>query len=322
MARCICACAADGHVCGAARRGFTLIELLVSIGILGLLVGLVVPGLSAARRQSMRVRCLANLHALVLASGVYATESREDLLIAVHPVANRNPLHDEGFFDYGGKTGARNVWEGRRLGPLSERTAETRPLNRILFAGAEEMGRDGFTVFRCPADTGIPSRTHANNDRFWDPALGLQPLFDSVGTSYGANAYRARSRGGEDGLRRFFSVGLFLRATSRVPFPSQTVFLYEGVMWYNAASRDREAPLRWQGVRGWHGERSEYNVAFADAHVDRVPTLAGESWRGQQKQFTRLYLRGRGFRFDCLPSPPIEDPPTTSGEGFQPSRGM
>lgn len=59
------------------RRAFTLVELLVVIGILAVLLGLLMPGLRAAREISRRTACAANLQHLGVAMVLYAHENAE-----------------------------------------------------------------------------------------------------------------------------------------------------------------------------------------------------------------------------------------------------
>lgn len=54
------------------RTGFTLLELLLVIGTIGLLIGIVVPSLAAARRSARTVVCASNLRQWGLATGYYA----------------------------------------------------------------------------------------------------------------------------------------------------------------------------------------------------------------------------------------------------------
>ena len=60
---------------------FTLIELLIVIAIIGVLIGLILPGLARSRQIALRTRCASNLRQLQMAQVAYATE-QDDLIIA------------------------------------------------------------------------------------------------------------------------------------------------------------------------------------------------------------------------------------------------
>jgi prepilin-type N-terminal cleavage/methylation domain-containing protein/prepilin-type processing-associated H-X9-DG protein len=63
----------------AARRGFTLVELLVVISIIGVLVGLLLPAINAAREAGRRTTCVNNMKQLTLSIHTYAGEFNDCL---------------------------------------------------------------------------------------------------------------------------------------------------------------------------------------------------------------------------------------------------
>ena len=57
-----------------AHSAFTLLELLVAIAVIGLLVAILVPSLSAVRERARQIQCVSNLKQIGTAFYLYADE--------------------------------------------------------------------------------------------------------------------------------------------------------------------------------------------------------------------------------------------------------
>ena len=57
------------------RRGFTLVELLVVIAIIGVLVGLLLPAVNAARARARMTQCASNIRQLAIATKSFTTKA-------------------------------------------------------------------------------------------------------------------------------------------------------------------------------------------------------------------------------------------------------
>ena len=86
---------------GCGKGGFTLVELLIVLAVLVLLLAMLVPSLSAARRQASMSACAMQMRGVGAALKQFA-------------VANRNRLPPFAFSDYEGNLPLSGHWGGWR----------------------------------------------------------------------------------------------------------------------------------------------------------------------------------------------------------------
>jgi prepilin-type N-terminal cleavage/methylation domain-containing protein len=113
--------------------GFTLIELLVVIGIISVLIGILLPTLSGARRQANDLKCMSNVRQIASAMQMYALENRQYL-----PAAEEVPPAGSGVV-------GRPTWHVRLWSRLMKRE-----INLTDYTGGGNYSYLAQTVFECP----------------------------------------------------------------------------------------------------------------------------------------------------------------------------
>jgi prepilin-type N-terminal cleavage/methylation domain-containing protein/prepilin-type processing-associated H-X9-DG protein len=75
-------------LCRPSRSAFTLVELLVVIGIIALLISILMPALSRARRSAQEAACLSNIRQITMAMINYANENKGHTMPIDHSTGN------------------------------------------------------------------------------------------------------------------------------------------------------------------------------------------------------------------------------------------
>jgi prepilin-type processing-associated H-X9-DG protein len=148
-----------------------LLEVVLSLAAIALLLGILMPALAAARLNTYKSVCAANQRMIGQGWLSYMRDHDDRL-----PV-----IYQDAAWNYGGVRFNRvNHW------PFLD---FDRPINRYLPVNL--VDGTGELLFRCPADTGIALPGQARAEQ--------RTVYETVGTSYRANAQLLRVAGTEAG---------------------------------------------------------------------------------------------------------------------------
>ena len=141
---------------GKMRLAFTLIELLTSIAIMSILISLLAPSLSGARRRGRVTKCEANVRELAHATLRYVGQNNDTFPLSA------DCTEDECYFWNGHQYFG---WNGQRKTPLDRFWA--RPVNVELGLDLSPPDQSMARIAQCPNDEGAPGETGTSDPLYF-----------------------------------------------------------------------------------------------------------------------------------------------------------
>lgn len=310
------------HLPSRRLRAFTLIELLVVISIIALLISILLPSLTAARQEGLRLRCVANLKVAGQHGTNNGSSETRGILHAMSTAGLINWI-GLGAWDSGGQDGlCGELRTGWPTFPTIAMGAPTRPFNRST-GGADITPDFVAKEYQCPSDEGTLENPNYE-PRFNDPqpcddvqaGVWRESMFRAAGTSYqGDFLWFATTVQGESAANR---LGSFMRPSSIMPNAAEQLLFYEGRFgqaWLSAQEWTDVNGGTALDVPGWHGKLCEFNAVMCDGHAQKVKLcrendmidIAASFPAAEWGPFRNILARGNGWRVDALRGPPVRE---------------
>ncbi len=221
--------------------GFTLVELLVVIGVIALLIGLLMPALTAARQAGQSVQCLSNLRQMATAAHAYAVANRGFLPPAMYAGNDGVNLYAYGW-DYTIITDLASYQVSIQPGLLWSGQTNLKIQQCPVFEGSAMAANNPYTGYNYNTSY-IGRGLYAGGARFDPPARLVQVRRPAETALFGDGEYAS-------------GANKYMRSPAPSPFPSDNI------------------TGRTAGTQGFR-HRGRTNIAFADGHAESLGQAFG-----------------------------------------------
>ncbi|MEM8681282.1 MAG: DUF1559 domain-containing protein [Planctomycetota bacterium] len=294
------------------RTAFTLVELLVVIAIIGVLIGLLLPAVQAARESSRRITCISRLRQTGLAVQNYESTHRafppgrigcddtgDQMHIAVCPAGLKaeDKTAASGFVELLPYLEERALYDSLDIGNGGLWNRNVDDLQWYANQAKCQGIKQRLEIFRCPSDPAatisevyFPVRAATSSFAFVQGTLGPDaPLHAAKYENDGMFLYKQQTRRRQikDGTSKTLMLGEVILADT---WESSNTWSYALI---NAdCLRTTRNPINTQPGSGWVYERQNgafgslhsggANFCFADGHTGFISeTIAPEVYNAQ-----------------------------------------